>query len=104
LRLASLVRTSKQANVILLHAKDDFDIHWKHSDTLFFAAANATSEEGMTVKQMQGVARQIERTDGWTRSWVAGAGDGAVKRIKQILLRHGGNLDLGMPIGKDPLR
>lgn len=92
IRLASLVRSSKHVNVILIHAKDDYDIHWKHSDTLFYAAANATSEAGMTLQQIQGVARQVEiGAEGWTRSWAASANGGPAKKIEQVLLKHGGN-------------
>ena len=90
-RLASLVRNSKRLNLVLIHAKNDFDIFWKHSNVLFNAAANATSNEGMSSKQIDGVKHHVDLGwSGWRNSWTAGTGQQGVKSIRQEILMHGG--------------
>lgn len=90
-RLTAFVRSSKSVNLIIIHALNDFDIQYTHSDRLFVAAANATSEEGMTAAQIEGVVGKVAQGEqGWTKSWVAAAVGGGTKRIKHIVLRHGG--------------
>lgn len=90
-RLANMVRTSKVVNLVLIHAKNDFDIPWKHSDVLFHTTANATSDEGLSTQQIDGVKRHVELgTAGWRNSWMAGTKHGGVKRIRQEVLMHGG--------------
>ena len=95
-RLENLVRHSKNVNLVLIHAKNDFDIPWKHSDALFYAAANATSEEGMTLKQIDGVKETMDLGEGgWVNSWNAGAqGNNGMKRIRQEIVRHGGKCSI----------
>lgn len=46
-RIANFVRLSKRVRLFIIHAKDDFEIPWKNAEGLFFAAANATTENGM---------------------------------------------------------
>ena len=90
-RMSNLVRHSKNINLVLIHAKNDFDIPWKHSDALFSTAANATSKEGMTFEQMDGVMQHTDLGEaGWTNTWNAGGPDGGINRIKLEILRHGG--------------
>ena len=91
-RLSNFASHSKSMNLVLIHAKNDFDIPWKHSDKLFLAAANATSEDGMTQKQIDGVK---EHTDlgsvGWTNTWnVVGPHGSGTRRIRQEILLNGG--------------
>ena len=90
-RLASMVRNSKEINLILIHAKNDFNIPWKHSDVLFHTAANATSENGLSTKQIDGVKHHAELgAAGWRNSWTAGTRQGGMKKIRQEVLMHGG--------------
>ena len=91
-RLANLVRYSRILNLHLIHAMNDFDIPWTHSDALFYAAANATSETGMTLKQIDGVKQHQDLGEGgykniWTASGTSNTG---TKRITQQIVRHGG--------------
>ena len=91
-RLANLVRKSKNVNVHLIHATNDYDIPWSHSDTLFHAAANATSVEGLTLKQMDAVKIKVDlRESGWTNIWKTVQEDGGRKIIRQDIVNHGGN-------------
>lgn len=91
-RLANLVRKSKNVNVHLIHATNDYDIPWSHSNTLFHAAANATSVEGLTVKQMDAVKINVDlRDSGWSNLWKSVQEDGGRKTIRQDIVNYGGN-------------
>lgn len=93
-RLANFVRNSNNCEVTLIHARNDYEIPWKHSDALFYAAANATSEQGLTFKQIDGVKTHRSLGDsGWTNTWTAaGQGERAIKRIRQEIVATGGKL------------
>lgn len=92
IRLANMVRDSWNVELTLIHARDDFEISWKHSDELFYAAANATSQQGLTFKQIDGVkTHQSLGNAGWVNSWTAaGKRDGDTKKIRQEILASGG--------------
>lgn len=91
-RLANLVRKSKNIKLNLIHATNDFDIPWSHSNTLFYAAANATSAEGLTLKQMDAVTVHIDSgQSGWTKIWKTVQEDGGRKTIRQDVVKYGGN-------------
>ncbi|KAL8917649.1 MAG: hypothetical protein Q9208_007830 [Pyrenodesmia sp. 3 TL-2023] len=88
LRIASLVRNSKKVNLHLIHAKNDFDISWKHAESLFYTAANATTASGMSLKQIDGAKfHQDLGEGGWIDSWNS---DG-MKKISKHMVRYGGN-------------
>lgn len=91
-RLGSFVGHSKNVNLVLIHATNDYDIPWKHSNALFYAAANATSKDGMTIKQIDGVKDTVNLGEGgWVNSWNAGGQDhDRGKRIRQEIVMHGG--------------
>lgn len=91
-RLASLVRNCRNIDLTLIHSMDDSHIPWAHSQTLFYSAANATSKQGMTLKQMDSVmTRQDLGEAGWVNTWTAaGQNDGDTKRIRQEIVRYGG--------------
>ena len=91
-RLDSLVRCSKYLNLDIIHAMDDFDIPWSHSDTLFRTAANATVKNGMTIKQIDASKSQQDLGEaGRVSTWTAASpqSDGMVK-IRQEVVRYGG--------------
>lgn len=90
-RLANLVRKSKNIKVHLIHSKNDFDIPWAHSDTLFHAAANATSERGLTSKMIDASKVHQDLGDsGHVNSWMTVNEDGGRKMIKEEIVPHGG--------------
>ncbi|CAL8576687.1 hypothetical protein XPA_002553 [Xanthoria parietina] len=87
-RITDLVRKSQKVNLHLIHSKDDFDISWKHSESLFYAAANATSPSGLSMKQIEAVKlRQDLHEGGSLESWNS---DG-MKRIAKQIVRYGGH-------------
>lgn len=90
-RLANLVRKSKNVNIHLIHATNDYDIPWSHSDALFHAAANATSGEGLTFKQIDAVKIKADLgQSGRTNFWKTVQEDGGRKIIRQDIVKHGG--------------
>lgn len=98
-RLGNFVRYSENVNLILIHATNDYDIPWKHSDALFYAAANATSKVGMTMRQIDGVKDTVNLGNGgWVNSWNAGGqGHNRHKRIRQEIVMHGGEYSTPFP-------
>ena len=98
-RLASLVRNSRNVDLTLIHSRNDFDIPWKHSDALFYSATNATSHQGLTVKQIDGVKTHRSLGDsGWVNIWTAaGRSDGDTKKIRQEIVAYGGNCEKIIP-------
>ena len=90
-RMGSLVKAAKEINVFLVHARNDHEIPWQNSDVLFHAAANATSERGMTGKQIDG-AKQHQKMDdgGFVNEWITRSGEGGKKYIRQEVSRYGG--------------
>ncbi|KAI9743556.1 MAG: hypothetical protein M1818_002871 [Claussenomyces sp. TS43310] len=85
-RLANFVRKSKKVRLFLIHAKDDFEIPWTHSEGLFVAAANATSTEGIDLDLIRAMKARntVEMGDGaFVSTWNAG-GDKVIR--EQIVL------------------
>lgn len=91
-RLANLVRVCINIELTLIHSRNDFDIPWKHSDALFYSAANATTKQGMTLKQMDQAKTHLDLGDaGWINTWTAAGHDNSgTKRIRQEIVAYGG--------------
>jgi len=97
-RITRLVETKRGVKVHMLHAKNDMDINWRHSDLLFASACRGLP--GVQVKETE----QVEWVEGnLCRSEAAGNngvekdgdGDGAARKrrsVKLSRLRHGGAL------------
>lgn len=86
-RITNLVRQSRKVNLHLIHSKTDFEISWQHSESLFYAAANATSPSGMSIKQIDAVKfRQDLGEGGFVESWNAGH----TKKISKHIVYYGG--------------
>lgn len=90
-RMANLIRRSKNINLELIHSKNDFHIPWSHSDTLFHAAANATSEAGLTSKHIDALkVHEDLDNSGHINRWPTVNEYGGRKSIRQVVVRHGG--------------
>ena len=95
-RLGRLIKASQSANVHLLHAQDDWDIVYTHSNNMFIAAANATSSAGMSKKQIDSVKFHEDLGElGWSNNWITESTSGGMKKIKQVILRYGGSSNVG---------
>ncbi|KAI9682047.1 MAG: hypothetical protein M1817_000101 [Caeruleum heppii] len=87
-RLHSLIRNSKAIRLYLIHAKDDFNIPWRHTETLFHVAANATSSESLNVKQIDATKKTRELGGaGYITTWDVGG----ERIIRQHIVYHGGH-------------
>lgn len=94
-RLRNLVRASDRPRLYLIHAKDDFDIHWAHSTTLFYVAANATSSEGLSIQQMNSVRTATDlEPQGSLFGWKAAGKGKDLKRVSYSLMKHGGKFNM----------
>lgn len=90
-RLDSIKVNSKQHNydITFIHAEDDYDIPWSHSDILFWHAVNATSQSSplMTFEELEHVKAK-EKTavgaGGWEMEWKGKNGI-----IREQIVKHG---------------
>lgn len=92
-RIANLVKTSRSLELRLIHAFDDVEIPWANSEILFYAAANATSDRGLTKKHVDAVKfhdqlSNREWTDGWKTEH-----NGGLKYVKLHVVPYGGGSD-----------
>lgn len=57
-------------HVTIIHAQDDYDIPWSHSDQLFWHAVNASRPDGITFDDLEEEKEQTKKTLG-PAGWVA---------------------------------
>lgn len=93
-RLERLVKHSPNLNLILIHATDDWEISWRHCDTLFARAANAAvlmgGGEPLTVEEaLAGKEVRTYGDEGMLARWPAARSNG--RRISQWLVKWGGH-------------
>jgi abhydrolase domain-containing protein 12 len=89
-RLANFVRISKRLRLFIIHAKDDHEIPYEQSDSLFLAAANATTSAGMELSLLNKMKARgtVDMGDGsFVSTWKA---DGN-KIIRQQVVNYGGH-------------
>ena len=88
-RLANFVRVSKRVRLFIIHAEDDYEIPCHHSDALFVATANATTDGGMGVALIEKMKARntVEMGDGaFISTWKAGGN----KVITEERVAYGG--------------
>lgn len=92
-RLKNLVYHSPNLDLQILHARNDIQIPWSHSDTLFRTAANATVKGGMTVAQIDATKDYQNLEEGGSVStWTAASSkDDGLRRIRQEVVLQGGH-------------
>lgn len=90
-RVTSLIKSSKKLNFIVLHAYNDFDIPWQHSDRLFVTAANATqSGNELTWLEIMGLKEKTEfGEESYQNKWPVARSNG--HSIEQWVVRWGGH-------------
>ncbi len=87
-RLANFARLSKKMKLFIIHARDDWEIPWTQSNKLFAAAANATTDGGMSIDLFEKVKARstIDMGDGaFVSTWKTGEN----KIIRQEVLAYG---------------
>ena len=94
-RLGSLVARANHLDLTIIHARNDLDIPWQHSDTLFYASVNGTSENrdlGFSKHHVDSIVSYTDRGAGeFTRTWVVTGCDGhGTREIRQDLINQGG--------------
>lgn len=87
-RLANFVRMSKRVRLFIIHAKDDFEIPWFHSEGLFAAAANATTGAGMEPSMIQKMKAR-NTVDMGNGAFVSTWNDGGNRIIREQIVANG---------------
>jgi abhydrolase domain-containing protein 12 len=95
-RVVSLVKNSPNLNLVLIHAKNDYEIPWNHCDTLFVHAANAARKtiEGWDTKMKiaDALKARVVKTYGnesTLATWPEEKSNG--RRVSQWLVKWGGH-------------
>ncbi|KAI4947470.1 hypothetical protein J4E91_006824 [Alternaria rosae] len=90
-RLDSIKVDDKRQNydITLIHAEDDYDIPWSHSDTLFWHAVNATFDipSSMTFEELENIKTKAKTplgAGGWEVEWKGKRGI-----IREQIIKHG---------------
>ena len=85
-RLVTLVKKSDRLRLTFVHATSDQIIPWRNANDLFYATANAATEQELTVAEIDGSKEVLDLDDGgWTCLWTVGD-----KVIRQSIVKHGG--------------
>ena len=79
----------RKYDITLIHAEDDYDIPWVHSDVLFWHAANATLDppSSMTFEELEKIKAKQKTplgAGGWEMEW---KGKGGI--IREQIVKHG---------------
>ena len=91
-RVASLIKaygttTPSKYHIEIIHAEDDYDIEYTHSEQLFWHAVNAASERGVSYEELEDI-RASQGNDlgeaGRVTEWRTDHG-----LIRQHILKHG---------------
>lgn len=87
-RLTSFIKNSKRVRLFLIHALDDDEIPWSHTEALFTATSNATTDGGMELQLLNTMKKKytVDRGDGaFVSTWNAGGN----KIIREEILAYG---------------
>ena len=91
-RLENIVKLSKDLNLQLIHAKNDKDIPYHQSESLFYTVANATSDRGMTKNQIDAVkGHRILRDGGFVSTWNTISKSNGKIQVRLEITPYGGN-------------
>jgi len=90
-RIANIVRQSKKLRLFIIHSKDDPEIPWSHSEGLFAAAANATTDGGMDTDLFQKIKAR-STTDMGDGSFISTWKASSDKIIREEIVGHGRKL------------
>ncbi|TGZ84058.1 alpha/beta-hydrolase [Ascodesmis nigricans] len=86
-RIAEIVRKSGKANLVLVHAKNDYEIPHDHLETLWISAINATVEGGVSKEWVaENVKTEVFGDESSVSVWQKGE-----KRIAKHVVNWGGH-------------
>lgn len=74
-------------SINIIHAEDDYDIPWSHSDQVFWHAVNAASPQGIGYDELEREkldTRQVLGHGGWVVNWKTGKG-----AIREEIVKYG---------------
>lgn len=100
-RIAEYIRANEankeRYKITLIHAEDDYDIPWQHTQTLFWHAVNATVPGGISYDELE-KKKQKSKTDlgaaGSVMEWRTGNG-----AIREEILKYGlHDMVMGNPV------
>ncbi|KAF1915795.1 mitochondrial carrier domain-containing protein [Ampelomyces quisqualis] len=79
----------RKYDITLIHAEDDYDIPWVHSDVLFWHAVNATAEPSAAIsfedlEKVKTKQRTPLGAGGWEMEW---EGNGGI--VREQIVKHG---------------
>lgn len=93
-KLEAFVRTCEQSksslpkyDITIIHAEDDWDIHWSHSETLFWHAVKGTTAQEITFDELDHNKQQNKTSldaGGWSFEWRTEKGT-----IREEITRYG---------------
>ncbi|KAH7166486.1 Alpha/Beta hydrolase protein [Dactylonectria macrodidyma] len=68
-RVEQLPEVASRYHITIIHAEDDYDIPWSHSEKLFWHAVNATSPEGVTFEELE-KEKEVQKLQLGAGGWV----------------------------------
>ncbi|CAM1506501.1 Fc.00g061420.m01.CDS01 [Cosmosporella sp. VM-42] len=86
-RVESLTEEDAQCHITIIHAEDDYDIPWSHSDVVFWHAVNASIPVGISYEDLEEEKLESRKTSGaggWhvTRETSKGC-------VREQIIQHG---------------
>lgn len=83
------VQLKKKPNyhITVIHAEDDYDIPWSHSEQLFFHAVNASTPTGISYEKLENEKQDTRISLGAGGWFVERRADGGV--IREEIIKHG---------------
>ncbi|KAK9769657.1 putative Alpha/Beta hydrolase protein [Seiridium cardinale] len=93
-KLADIVRHCEQMpgndlkyHITIIHAEDDYDIPWPHSEVVFWHGVNASTADGIRFDELD-KEKKATRTDLGAGGWVVGR-ETKKGSIRERVLKHG---------------
>ncbi|KAI1141985.1 alpha/beta-hydrolase [Hypoxylon sp. FL0543] len=74
-------------HIAIIHAEDDYDIPWTHSEQVFWHAVNASLPEGISYEELEErkeTSRMVRGAGGWVVDWQAPRGV-----IREEIMKYG---------------
>ncbi|KAI0841330.1 alpha/beta-hydrolase [Hypoxylon sp. FL0890] len=86
-RCESMPGDTLKYHITIIHAEDDYDIPWTHSEEVFWHAVNASLPEGISYEELEKkkeASKSFRGAGGWVVNWLASRGF-----IREEIMRYG---------------